>query len=434
MTSINFSNGYALLIGIGADLPITVKDATALYHVLTHPSLAAYPPEQVMLLTEEKANKQNILMAFDQLIKQANHNPDATVIIYFSGHGGRLDQPGKPAEHFLVPHGYDLDRLADTTISSLEFTAKIEAINARKLVVLLDCCHAGGIPAVKIPRDVLIKPSPILPDLLRILEMGSGRVIVASSRASEYSYTGTPYSIFTTCLLEALAGKASVKKDGFARILDVLIYLLDQVPLRANGSQHPLVNKVLNLDDNFPLCYYAGGDKRVASESASSESSFASTSSETMPSQRFDVYLSYSHTDAEWVEKLAIRLEDEGGLRVWLDKWYLIPGQPWQQELAHSIDQAHCCAVCISESTPTGWFREEIEKALNRQTSDPSFRVIPVLLPNVKTINVNNFLELRTWVDFRSLDISYAFHTLVCGIKGIPPGRWPSRGDTNRGM
>jgi hypothetical protein len=32
-----FTNGYALLIGVGADLPITVKDATALRDVLINP-------------------------------------------------------------------------------------------------------------------------------------------------------------------------------------------------------------------------------------------------------------------------------------------------------------------------------------------------------------------------------------------------------------
>ncbi|MBV9690741.1 MAG: toll/interleukin-1 receptor domain-containing protein [Ktedonobacteraceae bacterium] len=142
---------------------------------------------------------------------------------------------------------------------------------------------------------------------------------------------------------------------------------------------------------------------------------------------QYDVFLSYSHRDAEWVENLAKRLEDEHDFRVWLDKWVLVPGRSFQQSMALGIDLAKCCVVCISEHTPSGWCREEIERALNRQTSDLSFRVIPLLLPNAKTINVNNFLELRTWVDFRGPDPAYAFHTLVCGIKGVPPGRWPPR-------
>ncbi|MEH2297154.1 hypothetical protein [Nostoc sp.] len=50
MTNQTFTNGYALLIGVGADLPVTVKDATAIRDILIDPSRAAYPPEQVKQL------------------------------------------------------------------------------------------------------------------------------------------------------------------------------------------------------------------------------------------------------------------------------------------------------------------------------------------------------------------------------------------------
>lgn len=142
--------------------------------------------------------------------------------------------------------------------------------------------------------------------------------------------------------------------------------------------------------------------------------------------ERFDVFLSYSHLDAEWVEDIAERLEDAEGFQVWLDKWMLVPGEPWQQAMARGLDQASCCAVCIGEQTPTGWFQQEIQRALNRQTKDPTFRVIPVLLPHAESVNVDDFLELRTWVDFRpGRDFDDAFYLLVCGVKGIVPERRP---------
>jgi hypothetical protein len=53
--------------------------------------------------------------------------------------------------------------------------------------------------------------------------------------------------------------------------------------------------------------------------------------------QRFDVFLSHSHHDAVWVEKLASRLADEHEFLVWLDRWNLIPGKPWQQEMASTV-------------------------------------------------------------------------------------------------
>ncbi len=277
MTTQTFSNGYALLVGIGADLPVTVKDATALYNLLLDPNRAAYSTEQVALLTETAATRQQILTAFDQLIERVSQNPEATVIVYYSGHGGRTEGLDGVSEYFLVPYGFNSSRIVDTAISGREFTEKIEAIKARKLVVLLDCCHAGGVPALKDAGKTFTK-SPVPPDLLNVLGSGSGRVVVASSRENESSYTGNPYSAFTACLLEALQGNAAVNKDGYARILDVLIYLFDQVPKRASGPQHPFVNKVLDLGDNFPLCYYAGGSKFLLGELPCPESTPTPTS------------------------------------------------------------------------------------------------------------------------------------------------------------
>jgi hypothetical protein len=265
MTQGTFSNGYALLIGVGADLAVTVKDATALWDVLVAPTRAAYPPEQVELLTQGKATRKEILEAFDRLIVRVNQNPDATVIVYFSGHGGRITSLNNPAEYFLVPYGFDWNHRTDTAISGAEFTQKIEAIRAKKLVVILDCCHAGGVPALKTPGTTFSK-SPVPPSLLNSLDRGSGRVVIASSNEEQYSYTGNPYSVFTACLLEAMQGKASMVEDGYARILNVLTYLFEQVPKRTFEKQKPFVNKVLDLSDNFPLCYYAGGEAKLRSE------------------------------------------------------------------------------------------------------------------------------------------------------------------------
>jgi hypothetical protein len=139
----------------------------------------------------------------------------------------------------------------------------------------------------------------------------------------------------------------------------------------------------------------------------------------------FDVFLSHAHVDADLVEQVGIRLEDQAGLTVWLDRWVLVPGQHWQQEMAKGLHEARTCAVCVGEQTPSGWFREEIERALNRQTKDTSFRVIPVVLPHGNSEIIDNFLELRTWVHFEDgIDDDYAFHLLKCGVKGISPGRY----------
>lgn len=143
----------------------------------------------------------------------------------------------------------------------------------------------------------------------------------------------------------------------------------------------------------------------------------------------YHVFLSHSHQYGDWVEALAGRLEDEHGFRVWLDRWVLIPGESWQQEMAKGLEEANACAACLGQKTSKGWFQQEVEKALNRQASDTGFRVIPLLLPDAPPDPaelIPAFLDLRTWVDYREgSDPDYAFHVLVQGIKGQPIGRWP---------
>ena len=95
--------------------------------------------------------------------------------------------------------------------------------------------------------------------------------------------------------------------------------------------------------------------------------------------------------------------------------------------MQYGMSQARCCAVCLGTNTPDGWFKPAIEMALNRQARDPSFRVFAVLLPGAKDVNVDDFLELNIWVDFRSSDTAYAFHVLVSGVRGEPPGKWPPK-------
>ncbi len=142
----------------------------------------------------------------------------------------------------------------------------------------------------------------------------------------------------------------------------------------------------------------------------------------------FDVFLSHSHEDRTWVEGIARRLEDERGIHVWLDKWILVPGGRWQQAMGRALSGAHSCAVFIGGRTPTGWFSDEVQRALNLQVQDEKFRVIPVLLPdcpNDTSTVIPEFLELRTWADFREgQDVEYAFHVLVQGVRGESIGRW----------
>lgn len=259
--AMEFANGYALIVGVGADLPVTVTDAQGVCELLTDPSRCAYPTSHVKLLTEAKADRTAVLTALDELATQVADTPDATAVIYFSGHGRRVET-AEGKSYYLMTHGYNLHDLPGTTISGDVLTAMLAALEVQKLVVLLDCCHAGGFERTKAPGMTLEK-APMPMDVERVLAAGGGRVILASSKADEVSRIGTPYSVFTKALLEGLAGAGAVRHDGYAGILDVFNYVTTVVPERTKDKrppQHPVMQSN-NLDGNFALAYYAAGAK-----------------------------------------------------------------------------------------------------------------------------------------------------------------------------
>ncbi len=250
-----FRQGYALVIGVGADLPNTIDDAQGLADILKDQGRCAYPPDQVQLLTGPAATCDAILAALDALAQRADE--DAAVVVYFSGHGYRVSTSLDDV-YFLMPHGYDLNRLKTTAIRGAEFAARLRAIPAKKLLVLLDCCHAGGVGEVKSPHIEALAKSPLPSEAVDLLHEGGGRVLIALSREDELSFAGKPYSAFTLALIEALSGVGVAKKDGAVRVSDLALHTRQVVPGRTKDRQHPILH--FEHADNFVLAYYAGGD------------------------------------------------------------------------------------------------------------------------------------------------------------------------------
>jgi len=249
-----FDQGHALVVGVGADLPNTVDDATGLAGILRDPARCAYPVDQVHLLTGENATRERILSALDALAQSAGSG--STVVVYYSGHGYRVAAPTGEF-YYLMPYGYDLELLYQTAVSGAEFADRLRAIPAQKLLLLLDCCHAGGVGEAKAPGLQMAK-SPLPPEAHSLLAEGSGRVLIASSQEDELSFAGRPYSAFTLALIEALCGAGVAKEDGTVRVADLALHAREVVPGRTDGRQHPILH--FEQADNFALAYYAGGE------------------------------------------------------------------------------------------------------------------------------------------------------------------------------
>lgn len=249
-----FTHGHALIIGVGADLPNTVADAIGLAGILTDPERCAYTPEQVQTLTGPDATRGGVLDGLRALRERAGE--EATTVVYFSGHGYRV-QTAIGTQYFLMPYGYQTGDLPGTAVSGSELSDALRAIRSQKLLLLLDCCHAGGLDDIKAPGVTFTK-APIPAAAVEALAAGRGRVIIASSTAGEVSFAGKPYSAFTRALLEALCGRGAARADGFVRVADLALHTREMVPRRTHDRQHPILN--YEAADNFRVAYYAAGE------------------------------------------------------------------------------------------------------------------------------------------------------------------------------
>jgi hypothetical protein len=138
---------------------------------------------------------------------------------------------------------------------------------------------------------------------------------------------------------------------------------------------------------------------------------------------RYDVFLSYNSADEEAVGGIARRLREEARLCPFLDRWHLIPGEPWQEAIEEALEQSETVAVFVGPSGISPWHNEEMRAGLDRAVRGrDDVRVIPVLLPGADPKYLPSFLTRRTCADFRAgLDDDDAFARLVAGILGQPP-------------
>jgi uncharacterized caspase-like protein len=185
-------NAHALVIGIANYqhvnelAPTVVKDARDIHDLLVDPGHCGYSEDNVGLLLNGQATQQAMRQALADLA--ARGDADSTVTIYISSHGGRIES-GPHAGEYLLPVDAVTQTsatLAETAISGVALTEALRAIPARKVVVVFDCCHSGGIGQ---PEDTAAAIKAGFSDqYYDALKAGRGRVILASSRDSEYSY------------------------------------------------------------------------------------------------------------------------------------------------------------------------------------------------------------------------------------------------------
>lgn len=363
-------NAYALVVGIANyqhvnKLPKTVlKDAQDIYDLLVDAQHCGYVHENVQSLLDGDATQSALCQALADLAKRSN--PDSTVFIYFSGHGGRVESGAYAGEYLLPVNAVYTsgESLAQSAISGAKFTAALHAIPARKVVVVFDCCHAGGIGQPKDATAPVLK-SGFSDEYYDALKAGRGRVILASSRSTEFSWIlhGAENSLFTQHLLAGLRGGIP-SEDGLIRIFDLFEYLQPKVTA-AQPNQHPIFKA--EVEENFPVALYLGGQKGIVPHD---EQGF-----------RYDAYISYvdKEPDAAFVwDTLVPRLE-QAGVRLAVSGDVEEPGVARVVSIERGIQQAKRTVIVLSEAyLADHWAHFENVLAQTLGIQEGTYRLLPV--------------------------------------------------------
>jgi hypothetical protein len=261
------------------------------------------------------------------------------------------------------------DALPDTAISGTEFAETLRAIPARKMVVILDCCHAGGIGE---PKDVSIAAlNGGLPEgYYEALTSGTGRVIFASSRDTEYSWAhgSEEFSVFTHHLLDGLRGGVA-SEDGMVRVFDLFEYLQPLV-VADEPRQHPVFRA--ELEENFAIALWQGGEKGTV---ARDRDGF-----------RYDAYVSYvdRDPDASWVWETLLPKLEAADLRVAVSGDVEEPGIERVVSVERGITQAKRTVVVLSEAylaDHMSHFENVLGQTLGVQ--EGAYRLLPVMIEPV---------------------------------------------------
>lgn len=234
-------NAHAMVIGIAdyehlPKLESTRNDAQDVAATLTDLRMCGYPKEQVRLVLEKEATKERIEAELVSLARATN--AESTVFIFFAGHGGRIKE-GPKAGHFLLPvdargqRKFGVEEYLKTTISDARLSQLLSDIPARKQIVVLDCCYAGGVATLRSSRerdegefDEAEGGEDASSEMIdHLMHNGKGRVILAATNRGETAkeLVSDRNGLFTKHLLEALRGAGGT--GYFVDVFEVYRYV-----------------------------------------------------------------------------------------------------------------------------------------------------------------------------------------------------------------
>lgn len=224
------SKVWALVVGVASydHMPVlryTDDDAYRFYAFLKSLEGGALPDEQVRVLIDEDATRDNILGTMQELFGMAG--PNDLVIFYFSGHG---------LNGSFLP--FDFDGF-NNKIAHEEIAAIFNKTRAKYKLCIADACHSGGILAMR-GGDT----EPVISQYYQLLaKSASGTALIMSSKAEETSLesAGLRQGVFSHFLIRGLKGEADKDHDKAVSVQELFDFVYENVRAYTGNRQSPVL-------------------------------------------------------------------------------------------------------------------------------------------------------------------------------------------------
>jgi uncharacterized caspase-like protein/tetratricopeptide (TPR) repeat protein len=230
------------------NLKNAADDAQAVYDFLRSPEGGGFRDVSegghMTLLKDERATRDEVERALAALRQS---EPEDYFVVYVAAHGTLLlQQDPASAGTVEVPYFllYDAD-LRDATRTALRmeaFRRSIEAVPARKGLVLSDTCHSAGVQLAgrDAAEDAARANKAYLEEMSKVVR-GVGYISAAGQLEKAYERDSLGHGVFTYCLLNALRGNGDTDRDGKVTFDELVGYLRVEVPRLTERKQNPFV-------------------------------------------------------------------------------------------------------------------------------------------------------------------------------------------------
>ncbi len=239
---------YVLAIGVSQyqnpkySLGFAAKDANDFANAALTQKGLLYRDVVVKVLTNEQANKDNVLDGLDWIRKETTSKDVA--MVFFAGHGLN-DQNGV---YYFLPYNTDLEKLLRTGVPYTDIKNTVQSL-AGKTLFFIDTCHSGNVLGGR--RGLADDLNGIINELS---SAENGAVVFAASTGNQSSLEDAKWNngAFTKALVEGFTGKADYAGKGKITVNMLDLYLSERVKELTGGKQTPTTAKPNTIQD-FPI-------------------------------------------------------------------------------------------------------------------------------------------------------------------------------------